>query len=652
MKDTIKDGIEDRNRNGRIDGDNGDGIYSNNEVWTETNPNSWDTDQDSIRDNKEIEFGYNPLSKDSDNDGLNDTEEDKNRNGILDPGETDPTKMDTDGDGMSDKMELDGWTVSIVYEATREHKIKYTVSSNPRLVDTDGDGINDFDEYKNVTDPTKIDTDGDGKTDYEELNGDFNSSATGIDGEPPTIWKFDCQYKISFDRYLGIKIPSGLKVSIDIGVKDIFGLNYVAIYISGLPDVIKYCNNSVNISNTFEWELTGIDQYARAFVKGFKINLTAMDRNGNIGFKNDELKSIAEIVVSAYLGALLSIAKFVTELASGILNWILDSIKSLIMSPINMLLNVIIDAIYYIIFLFQPIVDFIKGVNDISLIDSFMDIFNLIWNTPIFTVFSIILIAINALSLLSLPYINIIGILVTLAVDMIVPILINALGSAIGGVFEDIANLYNNPIGVIFLLLEKSGLFGDQEQTKDSYSLITGGFTVFSLIFSFLTLIYSGFTFFYYGKKSTVAFNEWKRITQKINVYGHKEFRSQQVDANQAKLSCNKMVKDGLKSVILAFFALFISAITATLFFIKMDDEDRLIFQAIFAGLSILISAIAVSLYKKAEKVSAYLLTCKLLNIPKWIVTAAQYAAYGSLIFSIIGALAVISDIMKYFGVF
>ncbi|HMA76641.1 MAG TPA: hypothetical protein VKO43_05005, partial [Candidatus Krumholzibacteriaceae bacterium] len=100
--DNIKDGTEDANHNGKIDGDNGDGVYSKSEIWTETNPNSWDTDQDSIRDNKEIKYGYDPLSDDTDGDGLNETEEDVDGDGKLDSGETDPTDEDTDEDGLDD----------------------------------------------------------------------------------------------------------------------------------------------------------------------------------------------------------------------------------------------------------------------------------------------------------------------------------------------------------------------------------------------------------------------------------------------------------------------------------------------------------------------------------------------------------------------
>ncbi|RLF65747.1 MAG: hypothetical protein DRN57_08445, partial [Thermoplasmata archaeon] len=44
--DNLCDGVEDANQNGRIDGDNGDGIYGESETWTETSPNLQDSDGD------------------------------------------------------------------------------------------------------------------------------------------------------------------------------------------------------------------------------------------------------------------------------------------------------------------------------------------------------------------------------------------------------------------------------------------------------------------------------------------------------------------------------------------------------------------------------------------------------------------------------
>jgi hypothetical protein len=74
---------------------------------------------------------------DTDGDGIPDDVEDKDQDGNVDPGETDPNNKDTDGDGLEDGVE-----------------------------DKDKDGIVDFDE----TDPTKSDTDGDTVSDGDEVN--------------------------------------------------------------------------------------------------------------------------------------------------------------------------------------------------------------------------------------------------------------------------------------------------------------------------------------------------------------------------------------------------------------------------------------------------------------------------------------------------
>jgi hypothetical protein len=77
---------------------------------------SIDTDADGKSDSNDT---------DDDNDGLLDTEEDINGNGVVDVGETDAKRADTDGDGLSDYY---------------EKKVTHT---DPTKADTDGDGIPD-----------------------------------------------------------------------------------------------------------------------------------------------------------------------------------------------------------------------------------------------------------------------------------------------------------------------------------------------------------------------------------------------------------------------------------------------------------------------------------------------------------------------------
>ncbi len=132
-----RDGLEDKNHNGRVDAGESD-----------------------------------PLSIDSDGDGIPDTVEDLNCNGIVDAKESSPVLFDSDGDGLPDYL-----------EDTNRNGICDTIDSNiyaetcAYLADTDGDGLNDGEEDFNLdgrrgvgeTDPRITDTDGDNLNDGEEV---------------------------------------------------------------------------------------------------------------------------------------------------------------------------------------------------------------------------------------------------------------------------------------------------------------------------------------------------------------------------------------------------------------------------------------------------------------------------------------------------
>ncbi len=110
--DGLPDGIEDENKNGRVDRDI-------NGAFLETDPCVKDTDgdgiidgvEDSDHDGKVLKDGAafletDPRIVDTDGDGLADGIEDANKNGVYDkPAETDPRVVDTDGDGISDGIE-------------------------------------------------------------------------------------------------------------------------------------------------------------------------------------------------------------------------------------------------------------------------------------------------------------------------------------------------------------------------------------------------------------------------------------------------------------------------------------------------------------------------------------------------------------------
>jgi uncharacterized protein (TIGR03382 family) len=97
--DTLLDGEEDANRDGRLDA-------------TETDPNDADSDDDELPDNIEVkgENPTNPRNADTDGDGLTDGDEDADHDGSRDSTETDPNDSDTDNGGASDGDEVAGGT--------------------------------------------------------------------------------------------------------------------------------------------------------------------------------------------------------------------------------------------------------------------------------------------------------------------------------------------------------------------------------------------------------------------------------------------------------------------------------------------------------------------------------------------------------------
>lgn len=140
-----------------------------------TDPTDVDTDNDGVADGDEIPFGGNPR--------------------IADVG----AFTDTDGDGLLDQEEEDGWIVTF-RRASTEFGVPgelVTCESGPDAsayadcvddggtalpptsepgfgnLDTDGDGLSDAEERQLGTHPRIADTDGDGIDDFDEVNGTF-----------------------------------------------------------------------------------------------------------------------------------------------------------------------------------------------------------------------------------------------------------------------------------------------------------------------------------------------------------------------------------------------------------------------------------------------------------------------------------------------
>ncbi len=172
------------------DGD-GDGWTNYQEIVEHgTDPTKPDTDGDGVKDSKDA-LPLDPTETlDSDHDGIGDnTETDDDNDGLSDVDEintygTNPKRADSDGDGITDPDELQ------VYQ------------TNPILADMDNDGLSDGAEvFTHHTNPKIADTDGDGFLDgYEVLTGHLPLVATD---KPALVAEARTAIEFTFSSALG-----------------------------------------------------------------------------------------------------------------------------------------------------------------------------------------------------------------------------------------------------------------------------------------------------------------------------------------------------------------------------------------------------------------------------------------------------------------
>jgi len=152
-----------------------------------TDPTKADTDNDGLSDKLEIDqYFTDPLNNDTDSDGLSDYSEIFTHN-------TNPTIADTDNDGLSDYDEIITYTTNPNSSDTDNDGLSdkfeidnnFDPKTNDSLLDRDNDGLTDLQEYNLGTDPRNSDTDSDGINDFIEVNHTLTSpikSDTDNDG--------------------------------------------------------------------------------------------------------------------------------------------------------------------------------------------------------------------------------------------------------------------------------------------------------------------------------------------------------------------------------------------------------------------------------------------------------------------------------------
>jgi hypothetical protein len=154
--------------------EDGDLLNSKQETEHRTDPNRADTDGDGILDGYEVHrMGSNPTLRDTDGDGLIDGIEDEDRDGRVDAGETSPVLWDTDRDGLCDGYCLLGSGIrggysgpvgygdvnltQIVGEDKNLNGVVDTGETDPRKADSDGDGVLDGQEYFSCINSGQVD---------------------------------------------------------------------------------------------------------------------------------------------------------------------------------------------------------------------------------------------------------------------------------------------------------------------------------------------------------------------------------------------------------------------------------------------------------------------------------------------------------------
>ncbi len=169
-------------------------------------PTKTDTDGDGLTDEFEIKFGYpylKPDNKDSNNNGVNDADEDSDGDGLTNLQEqqykTLPLSADSDGDGLSDKDEI------------------FIYKTDPNNSDTDGDGIIDGREVANgsnplVKDADKVVTSSQAQT-VISSSGQVNTVSVQITGAG------DLGSQVVVKNLSDTKIPGQVGQSYDIGLK-------------------------------------------------------------------------------------------------------------------------------------------------------------------------------------------------------------------------------------------------------------------------------------------------------------------------------------------------------------------------------------------------------------------------------------------------
>ena len=202
--DGLDDGVEAAGPTSGVDADtDDDGVADGVELGV-TEPVPGATDLDVWQPDADPDSTTDPLDPDSDDDGLDDGEEDANgdgawtgtlgETGTMGSGESNPNVADTDGDGIGDGVEVEGFGSSPIDTDTDDGGASDGLEADAGtdlldpaddvvILDPDGDGLTAAEEEALGTDPLDADSDDDGLGDGVEAAGPTSATDPDSDGD-------------------------------------------------------------------------------------------------------------------------------------------------------------------------------------------------------------------------------------------------------------------------------------------------------------------------------------------------------------------------------------------------------------------------------------------------------------------------------------
>ncbi|WP_136601119.1 VWA domain-containing protein [Salinigranum halophilum] len=262
-----------------------------------------------------------PFDPDTDNDGIPDGQEagtkktvtetvnvaasgvsvlDKQYERTYFESRSDPTSVDSDGDGLPDADEYGQYTTKYTNSASDTKAFKQTtdVSSTPNLeindvsqflqtrqsspsalsADTDDDGIDDGEEITIGTDPTRADTDGDHITDGKEQNL-TTADPTLFDERQPDIKIKSLSVNTVADEEGDLTDVFDTKYTVTYTVKDPAGVS--SVIVERGDDHVEVDHSGTEATNTVSVVAESFLAQGSQFLLGARVDVKVEDRNNN-----------------------------------------------------------------------------------------------------------------------------------------------------------------------------------------------------------------------------------------------------------------------------------------------------------------------------------------------------------------------------------